>query len=65
MPRMNEQEAKNNGLTHRISITSDQFDLDLLVDPDFDMDASFTAFDIDCGETIKVRGWMFTLEMEG
>jgi len=37
-------------------------DLDLLVNPDDDLDSTFQAYDLACQEWINVNGWLFEIE---
>ena len=36
--------------------------LHLMVDPNQDLDGTFEATCLDTGQTLKVNGWLFTLE---
>lgn len=48
--------------TRRLFGTSDGGDLELLCNPESDLDGSFVAYDVDNRETLIVHGWLFIFE---
>ena len=50
------------GFTEEITLASDEHELYLLIKPGTDLDSTFTAWDTDCQEFIRVNGWLFTRE---
>jgi hypothetical protein len=57
--------AKANGYTREVFASSDQVDLELLVQPGTDFDGRFYAYDTNGEELIVVYGWLFTVEAGG
>lgn len=56
------QKALAKGYTRRITADSSEYTLDLLVNPEADLDGRFKAFCMDELEWLKVNGWLFTFE---
>lgn len=54
--------ATRQGYTREVHLSSDEYDLFLLIKPDTDLDSTFKAWDTDEQEFLKVNGWLFTLE---
>jgi hypothetical protein len=52
--------ATRDGYTKEVMLTSDEYDLFLLIKPDTDLDGRFKAWDTDEQEFIIVNGWLFT-----
>jgi hypothetical protein len=44
--------------------SSSYCDLELLIQPETDLDSAFLAFDTDAGEILRVSGWLFSIELE-
>lgn len=57
--------ASARGHHRRGFFTSQQYDLDLLYSPDADLDGTFGATDVETGELLLVRGWLFCLRDDG
>lgn len=60
-----EQEALSAGYTRSIVASSECFDLELLVQPDANLDGTFKAFDRDSLEMLNVNGWLFVTQDAG
>lgn len=56
--------ATRDGYTKEVMLTSDEYDLFLLIKPDTDLDDRFKAWDTDEQEFIMVNGWLFTADAE-
>ena len=50
------------GYTKELFASSSEVDFYLLVMPDADLDGTFTAWDDDGDELIRVNGWLFVFE---
>lgn len=57
-------EARGRGLTSRGHFDAGPYSFDLTFSPSADLDSTFEAVCLDTGETLKVRGWLFTHEIE-
>lgn len=54
--------AREAGYTREIFASSSAIDFELLANPDADLDGTFTAWDADAGELVRVNGWLFEIE---
>lgn len=58
---MTDNVAVLDGYTEEVEMSNGQgLDLFLLVKPGTDLDDTFSAWDTDCQEFIRVNGWLFT-----
>lgn len=64
MDEMTDAIATRDGYTKEVMLTSDEYDLFLLIKPDTDLDDRFKAWDTDEQEFIMVNGWLFTADAE-
>lgn len=55
-------EALERGLTRHVYATSDGPELDLYVSPDADLDDVVVGYDVEEGELVRVKGWLFCFE---
>ena len=46
------------GFTERYFISDGEYDFDVLIRADADLDGEFNAFDLNEGDYIRIRGWM-------
>jgi hypothetical protein len=58
-------EAIAAGFTRHVFASSSEYDFNLFVRPDADLDGTFEAYDDDGGEMLRVNGWLFTIEEAG
>ena len=56
---MTNEIAQVNGLTKRVTMTCEEFEMELMVSEDADLDGTFEAWDITAQEYINVNGWNF------
>ena len=49
------------GFTERYFVSDGDYDFDVLVRDDADLDGEFNAFDLDNGDFIRIRGWMASM----
>jgi hypothetical protein len=61
---MTKEQAIAAGYTVPAFATSSIVDLELLIQPDTDLDSAFLAFDTDESELLRVSGWLFSIELE-
>jgi hypothetical protein len=54
--------AMPKGFTRHIYAISGEHELDLMVDPNADLDGTFKAWDVEFDEMLSVNGWLFTIE---
>lgn len=59
-----ETEAREAGYTRAVVADSVHHTLELLIDPDTDLDSTFLAFDRNESQMLHVHGWNFTIEPE-
>ncbi|MEW6343001.1 MAG: hypothetical protein AB1704_20260 [Pseudomonadota bacterium] len=57
-----EARAREAGFTREVLASSLCQDLNLLIEPDADLDGTFHAFDLDALEMISVNGWLGEFE---
>jgi len=57
-----ETAAHCEGFTERYEADCAAFNLTILIRPGTDLDDTFTAFDPECCEYVRISGWLWTLE---
>lgn len=57
-----EQQAREAGFTREVVASSLGQELNLLIQPDTDLDSTFKAFDLDALDVITVKGWLGVFE---
>ena len=63
-PIHTEAEAREAGYTRAVIADSTHHTLELLIEPEADLDDTFLAFDRDANEMLHINGWNFTIEPE-
>ncbi|WP_404479081.1 hypothetical protein [Novosphingobium sp. BL-52-GroH] len=63
-PIHTEAEAREAGYTRAVIADSTHHTLELLIEPEADLDDTFLAFDRGANEMLHVHGWNFTIEPE-
>ncbi|WP_201450355.1 hypothetical protein [Sphingobium yanoikuyae] len=63
-PIHTEAEAREAGYTRAVIADSTHHTLELLIEPEADLDDTFLAFDRDANEMLHIHGWNFTIEPE-
>lgn len=51
------------GYTMQCTLDGDYYSFEALMNPDHDLDATFTAWDMDAQEFVRPNGWMFSREV--
>ena len=57
-----EQKARARGFTQSVIAESDEYTLEMLIQPNTDLDSRYSAFDTANAEYIRVNGWLFIHE---
>lgn len=63
-PIHTEAEAREAGYTRAVVADSTHHTLELLIEPEADLDDTFLAFDRSANEMLHIHGWNFTIEPE-